>query len=186
MLAALDETYPEVAGSFAYVVGGVVVAEQEATARAALARVLDVPGRTRPFHWHREGPRARLRLIECMVEIGAVAHACVHYPTSRSRLEAAREAALRDLLPRLVREGASDIVIESRGRIEDARDRSVILDAGAGLRYDWRTKREPLLWLADGVCGAVREHLVGSHDAPYFGRLVANGVLASLVYTCSS
>ena len=30
--------------------------------------------------------------------------------------------------------------------------------------YRWETKSEPLLWLADAVCGAVREHLTQTDD----------------------
>jgi hypothetical protein len=31
-------------------------------------------------------------------------------------------------------------------------------------RYDWRSKSERVLWLADAIAGAAGEHLVGKDD----------------------
>lgn len=56
---------------------------------------------------------------------------------------------------------------KSRDRKQDSYDQAVILDtlrpiAGSeGFSYDWKTKQEPLLWIADAISGGVREHLMG-------------------------
>ncbi len=50
MLAVLDETYPELPGGVAYIVGATVILADEATARSALAGIFADIGRTRPFH----------------------------------------------------------------------------------------------------------------------------------------
>jgi hypothetical protein len=191
MLAVLDETYPELPGGVAYVVGAAVILANEQTARDAVAGVFSDAQRVRPFHWHEEGPTARAALVKALSDIGAVAHVCVHYPTGRKKLEAARARALKEVVPRVVQDGASLLLIESRGEVEDRRDRAVILDTlndlgSAGqLRYEWRTKSESLLWLADGICGAVRQHLLRTGDAT-FQDLRKAGVIDELIYISSS
>lgn len=189
MIAVLDETYPEFRKGTAYVVGAAVLTAEEDLARSEAKQVVAAPLRLRPFHWHQEGPRARDRMMSCLESVGAVAHVCVHYPTGRSRLEAARAAGLKTLIPRLIEDGTSRLVIEARGLMEDARDRAVILDTFNELQspgafaYDWETKAEPLVWLADAVCGAVREHLIDPDAAPHFDRLQNAGVIDQLIYT---
>lgn len=112
---------------------------------------------------------------------------CVHYPTGRRKLEAARARAIKQVVPRVVQDGASLLLIESRGEVEDRRDRAVILDTlnelgvPGELLYQWRTKAESLLWLADGICGAVREHLLQT-DESAFRELKAAGVIDDLIY----
>jgi hypothetical protein len=188
VLAVLDETFPEMPDGIAYVVGSAVVLEDEAVTREALSRVFTDDRRIRPFHWHREGPEARARLTDCLVEIGAVAHVCVHYPTGRKKLEAARRRGIEEVLPQVLDDGATELIIESRGPQEDTRDRGVILDVlhnrgeSGSLSYDWKGKTEELLWLADGVCGAVREHLLQTEHAKYYDRLTNEGVLNGLRY----
>jgi hypothetical protein len=187
MRAALDETYPELRSGIAYVVAATVVVADEATTTAALAGVLNQPGRKRPFHWHNEGPTAKNRLVDCLIEIGAVAHICVHYPTGRKKTEAARAAGLRQVIPLLLGEGTTELIIESRAA-QDARDRAVILDIlhelgiPGTLVYHWRPKTEPFLWLADGVCGAVRGFLLGDNDTAHYDRLSDAGVIGELIY----
>jgi len=106
MLAALDETYPELAGGIAYVVAATVLVADEDETRAMLAEVLDAHGRTRPFHWHSEGPLARSRMLQCLEGLGAIAHVCVHYPTRRKRIEGARALCLRAVIPKLIADGS--------------------------------------------------------------------------------
>ena len=186
----LDETYPELPAGFAYVVGAAVILADEHDARAALAGIFAGTVRQRPFHWHQEGPTARQAIIGVLGEIGAVAHVCVHYPTGRKKLEAARAGALGTVVPKLVHDGASLLLIESRGEVEDRRDRAVILDTlnamdrPGELAYEWRDKSETLLWLADGICGAVRQHLLRIDDVP-LNSLREAGVLGELDYISS-
>lgn len=188
MKAAIDESTPELPGGIAYIVAAAVVIADEAVTAAALANVLIHPQRKRPFHWHDEGPTARRRLIDCLIEVGAVAQVCIHYPTGRKRTEAARADGLRRLIPRLIAEGTTELIIESRDATSDRRDQGVILDtlqsldAPGALTYSWRPKPEPFLWLADGVCGAVREFLLDTDDAHYYHRLRGDGVIDEPIY----
>lgn len=190
MLAVLDETYPELPGGVAYVVGAAVILADEADARAAVAGVFAGTSRRRPFHWREEGPTARQAMIRVLGEIGAVAHVCVHYPTGRKKLEAARAGALQTVVSKIVHDGASLLLIESRGELEDRRDRGVILDTlnalerPGELAYEWRDKSEALLWLADGICGAVRQHLLQIDDSP-LNALRDTSVIGQLDYISS-
>lgn len=104
-------------------------------------------------------------------------------------MEAARARALRVVIPRLVADGVNDLVIESRDSLPDSRDRAVILDVlkdmerPGGMSYDWRPKgADRLLWLADGVCGAVRGFLLGDQEASYYEKLKAARVISEPVY----
>jgi hypothetical protein len=190
VLAVLDETYPELPGGVAYVVGAAVILADEHDARAAVAGIFASTVRQRPFHWHQEGPTARKAIIDVLCEIGAVAHVCVHYPTGRKKLESARGGALHTVIPKIVHDGASLLLIESRGELEDRRDRAVILDTlnalerPGELAYGWRDKSEALLWLADGICGAVRQHLLQIDDSS-FDALRHAGVIDRLHYISS-
>ena len=188
MFAALDEATPELPNGIAYVMTGVVLLAEPDAARAASRRVL-AADRSTPFHWHREGPFAREAMMACLAEVGAVARVFVHTPTGRRKQEAARAKALGLLVPDLVAEGAEHLCIESRGDAGDRKDRAVLLDAlnpaggSSTMSYDWRGKDEPLLWLADGVCGAVADYLRQTDGKThYYAQLQATGVLDELSY----
>ncbi len=183
MIAVVDEAAPADGAGIYYVVTAAIVLDERAT-RGALAGVLP-KGRARPFHWAQEGPAARSRMLDLVEAQGLVAHVVVHHPTGRRRQEHARRAALGELVPLAIGEGADELIIESRTSREDARDRraliDIVRDAGASLAYRWEDKREPLLWIADAICGAVKEYLLGE-DVTSFERLRSAHVLGDLRY----
>ena len=49
-------------------------------------------------------------------------------------------------------------------------------DGGVPFRYDWRSKAEPLLWIADATSGIVAAHLLGQRSNHY-DRLSAGGLI---------
>lgn len=171
MIAVVDETTPEVAGGILYAVVSVVLIADAVQAKEELATVLP-QGRTQPFHWNKEGPRAREAMRVCIEQVGAVGRAMV-VQCGRKSQEPARAVALGATIRHLLGEGCSELFIESRAIAGDTRDRAVILDelaaakAPGALQYEWRTKSEPLLWIADAVGGAVREHLSGGASQWY-------------------
>jgi hypothetical protein len=129
-------------GGIAYVVGAAVIGADEDEARAAVTGVFARHAAPPPVSlWHEEGPSARRAIIDVLGEIGAVGHICVHFRTGRKKLEPARGGALQAVVPEIVRDGASLLLIESRGDLDDRRDRSVILDALNALqrRASWPT-----------------------------------------------
>lgn len=172
MIAVVDETNPEIGGGMVYsVVAGIVIAD-EALARAELAQV--IPGRKRPFHWSEEGHVARTRMVNCLSNINVLGKA-VAVQCGRRGQERARARALAAIVTELIASGCERLIIESRDRRQDENDRAVILDtlkplAVSKFAYEWRPKREPLLWIADAIGGGVREHLVGN-SSQWFERI---------------
>jgi hypothetical protein len=77
------------------------------------------------------------------------------------------------MLAEMVRDAAADgvdhLVIEASDAATVGRDRVTLLrtfegTGGVPFRYDWRSKSERVLWLADAIAGAAGEHLVGKDD----------------------
>ena len=48
---------------------------------------------------------------------------------------------------------------------------------GVPFTYDWRSKAEPLLWIADAIAGAVAEYVVGK-DPTWWEMLSDLGIVA--------
>ncbi|MGH9069735.1 MAG: hypothetical protein ACRDX8_00875 [Acidimicrobiales bacterium] len=186
LLAVVDETVLEEAGAVRYVLAAVVVTRDAAT-RAVLAGVVNEPGRARPFHWHREGPLTRQRMVKALIETGAVAHAVIDHPTKPRQQGAARARTLAKLLGLVRRDEPSELLIESRGPVQDRQDRVVILDwlaeSGPGWvpTYGWCDKAEAYSWFADAVCGAIRLLLDRTHPE-YFQALFEGRVLGEPLY----
>lgn len=51
--------------------------------------------------------------MDCLIEVGAVSHICVHYPTGRKKTEAARTAGLRQIIPLLLVEGTTELIMRA-------------------------------------------------------------------------
>jgi hypothetical protein len=183
VIAVMDETTPADRSGLYYVVSVAVVLD-EVAAKDALAGVLP-KGRVRPFHWISEGVMARGRMLDLIEACGVVSHVVVHYPTGRRRQEEARRDAIRELIPLAVGDGARELIIESRDSRDDARDRGTVIEVVRGLSaplsYRWEPKAEPLLWIADAVCGAVKEHLL-AEDRRSFARLSESKAIGPLLY----
>ncbi len=183
----LDEATPSFDGHLAYVVTATVTIEDDPDAiAAALGHVVDVPQRSRPFHWHQEGVKARRRMMECLANLGVCAHIVIHYPTARSGMERARAAAMTTLLPLLLDDGVEDLLIERRTPDQDRRDRATLRWALNALgdppfTYSWGSKEDPGLWLPDAVCGAVSMYLDRT-DSTWFDQLVEVGVITEPIY----
>jgi len=72
-------------------------------------------------------------------------------------------------------QGATHVVIEASDEATMGRDRDTILDhhrdmGGVPFVYDWRSKNERLLWVADAIAGAVGEYVTGQ-NSEWFARL---------------
>ncbi len=183
IVAVIDETAPADRGGIYYVVTAAIMLDPDVV-RHGLAEV--VPSdRIRPFHWASEGPRARTRMIDLLIDAGVVAHVVVHYPTGRRRQEEARREAMVELVPLVVADGAEHLIIESRSAREDLRDRQSVIEAmhlaSKPIDYRWEPKSEGLLWVADAVCGAVKEYLLRENSA-WLERLTAATVVDELRY----
>jgi hypothetical protein len=189
VIAVVDESTPEGHGGVFYVVtAGIIIEEEPDTARAVLRKAIAGSRRTRPFHWHKEGPAARNAMCEAVDQLGVVAHVTVGHPTARHGQEKARALAFRHVLPRLLADGVDEVLIEQRSERQDQRDRSVILDVlqaegrAGDLAYQWVPKTEPLVWIADALGGVMSDYLLGRDDTGRHQRLTASGCLAEPIY----
>jgi hypothetical protein len=171
VLALMDESYPQMQKGVGYIVA-VVVIVRESLATPALTTFFPDAKRKHPFHWHKEGPDARNRILGQMGSLGATVFAAVHYPTTLPALEASRARCIEGLVPQLVAHGVSELLIESRDSKGDANDRSVLaaaLASGASsFKYSFDNKQRRVLWLADAACGAVRDYLVQPSKAVHY------------------
>ncbi len=166
LVAVVDEAAAEVGGGVHYVLASAVLIEAEEV-REVLVDLVST--RMRGFHWHREGPQMRRRMVTLIETHGVVAHVHVRAAARVGQVRVRREL-LAGVATVLADEGVGHLIIESRGAREDGRDRAVLLDTfrdagGVPFTYDWRTKAEPVLWIADAIGGACREFLIGQDAA---------------------
>jgi hypothetical protein len=176
VLALVDESIRAVGdggGSLYIVAAAIVLPEEVASCRARISAAFQRP---RPFHWRAEERGDRGRMIEAVVEIGLGAVVCDCRAGRLGAQERARARCLHALLWDL-RDGVSEVLIDTRGPHADRRDRRTLRQAqrtGAvprHLRYDFRSPREePLLWAADAIAGAVGDRLAKG-DASYYELL---------------
>lgn len=181
-VAVVDESSPaNAAGGVAYVVS-VSAVFSPTEARIALAELFP-PDRTRPFHWAKEGPRARERMIEIAGEIGVTSVAFFAH-VGRSKQITVRSEILERAALHVAGEGVDHLIVEASDRRTVRRDQDTTLDTfhdrdGVPFDFDWRSKSEPLLWIADAIAGAVGEYLVDK-ERRWFDELVQRRVVSLL------
>ena len=177
VLAVIDESSPVAGAGVYYIVTAAVVLDWSNIRH----RVVGVVGeRTSPFHYRREGPEAIERMATVLEEAELVA-SVLWRPVARRGQVAARRGLLAAHARRLADDGVTHLIIESGDGTSDQRDRQTLLDTfaadgGVPFRYDWRSKAEPLLWIADAICGITAEHLLGNCNA-IFDRLAHAGII---------
>ena len=176
-VAVMDESARE-AGAGIYYNLTVVQIPEMAVVLPALSRVIG--GRRRPFHSSEEGPEAIERMM-ALIENAGLVGTSLWRSVGRTGQVAARRDLLREHALRCAGAGVDHLIIEGGGDASNQRDRSKILDAfqadgGVPFRYDWRSKAEPVLWIADAVAGFVAAHLLGER-AEHFDRLSAGGLI---------
>ncbi len=173
MIVVVDESSPSnTGGGVAYVVTAAAMLSLPMV-EAGLSELFR-PGRIRPFHWAREGPQARHRMLDLIVESGVVAVA-EYAHVARKGQRSARREMLGPVTGWAGAQGATHVVIEASDEATMGRDRSTILDhhrdsGGVTFAYDWRSKNEQLLWVADAIAGAVGEYVTGQ-NTEWFTRL---------------
>jgi hypothetical protein len=173
LIVVVDESSPpNTGGGIAYVVTAAAMLSRPMV-EAGLSELFQL-GRIRPFHWASEGPEARHRMLDLIIESGVVAVA-EYAHVARKGQRSARRAMLGPVTGWAGVQGATHVVIEASDAATMGRDRSTILDhhretGGAAFAYDWRSKKEQLLWVADAIAGAVGEH-VTDQNTEWFARL---------------
>lgn len=180
VVAAVDETVVELQGGVTYVLASVIFADAQAASRDMQTLTAD---RTRPLHWHKEGPRIREAAVD-HIEAHAAGTRILAQRAGRQAQTRTRATLLSELVTELAGVGVGHLIIESRGQREDGRDRATILDCfrnqtAPAFTYDWRTKAESSLWYPDALAGVAREHLTEGLSAD-FNRLHSKLVITDI------
>lgn len=176
LVAVIDESSPTAGAGVYYIVTAAVVFGWPDVRE----RIRGVIGeRKSPFHYRREGPEAIRRMATVLEEVDVVASVLWRSVGRRHQVDARRNL-LAAHARRLADDGVSHLIIESGDEATDQRDRRTLLREFAGsvvpFSYDWRSKSEPLLWIADAVCGIASDFLLdGSSES--FDRLAAAGII---------
>ena len=118
-------------------------------------------------HWRTDSDDRHDHLIGVIARLPIEALVVVRQGPETDKNERRRCKCLETLLPELTRCGCTHLVIESRGARDDRRDRDMLDALRAkkeitGLRLDHAPgPADPVLWIADAVCGAVVAHRTG-------------------------
>ncbi len=129
-------------------------------------------------HWYGSSNERRQLLVESVSSL-PVANVVVVHSEENANDRRHRRKCLEYLLPQLAEMPCSHITFESRGQLDHSdqdildkfRARKVV---GPGLRINHSIGRtEPVLWVADIVCGAVVQYRVGNSSyLAHLGGLV--------------
>ena len=180
LVALIDETSPQMGPGIYYVLTSAVTLDVGAITVELDLLFSDTPNRKRRFHWHKEGPAARQRIIDIVTRNGVIAQSR-HRSVARNKQIPARLDLLCALADDLVTEGIDHLVIESGDNVTNNKDKTALLThfehrGGIPFAYDWRSKNEKLLWIPDAINGALHAHYT-SGDPTWFQQLCDAGVL---------
>ncbi len=117
-------------------------------------------------HWHGSNPERRDELIDAVAKLPVTGFVIVHVDAGANDRRHRRKC-MEYLLPHLAEMPVSTITFESRGQ-QDASDLATLQMLRARrvvdptLRIDHAVgRREPVLWAADIVCGAIVQSRTG-------------------------
>ncbi len=163
MIAFVDESY----GAERYLFAAAILNEVDETDTREFMWSLRLPGQ-RKLHWRNENNQRR-ELISDAVSLLPIEHFVVVRASRFSeRTERQRRRCLEYLFFELSNQGLKSVIFESRSSMEDKGDRA-LLDAMRAKKHldgDLRIEHavgssEPLLWVADAICGMAVSHLEG-------------------------
>ena len=175
--AVIDEAAPEAGAGVYYIVTAVRIPDV-GVARRAVAEV--IAGRLRLWHYREEGIDVLNRMADAIAECGLFGEA-LWVPCGRKGQKVVRPRLMAAHMPRLEADGIEHLIIESGDDATNQRDQAVLTASFEDYDEppfvcDWRSKHEPLTWIADTFCGAVAEHLLGI-DSAIYGRLSEAGLV---------
>lgn len=143
-----------------YLMSAVITEVDRAHELRNAIRPMLLPSR-RKVHWRGDSRAQHDRVIELMTGLPIEALVVVRIGPDTDRDERQRRKCLEHFLPELSERGCDHLILESRGRADDRRDRNMLDALRAQRRISgFRLEHvagpaDPVLWLADAVCGAV-------------------------------
>jgi hypothetical protein len=143
------------------------------TIREGMTRLL-LPG-NRKVHWRDDSAARHRRVADTIAKLPVEGFVVVRHAPQDSP-ERSRRKCLSVLLPELRTLGCETLTMESRGTADDGRDRDMVRHLqrqkcpGGGVRLFHEVgPKQPLLWIADALCGAVMDQRCG--EPVNFNRL---------------
>ncbi|GAB3836500.1 hypothetical protein GCM10028799_74270 [Kribbella italica] len=120
------------------------------------------------LHWVTESVKRRDRIAAVIANLDVQAIVAVGAPMANTKQERARSCCLERLLYELDQLTVREVWLESRREIQDGRDLALVdsaRDKGLVSRHlkvgFAKPADEPMLWLPDGVAGAVTAEVLG-------------------------
>lgn len=120
------------------------------------------------MHWHDEDDKRRLLIAEAIAAMPLRHLVVVRSGRSGERIERQRQKTLERLLYELHGLDVGTVTLESRGSADNLHDRNTLdgLRAQQAMSSRLRVEhvagpREPMLWVADAVCGATVQRRIG-------------------------
>ncbi|MDD2818434.1 MAG: hypothetical protein PHN51_06525 [Candidatus Nanopelagicales bacterium] len=167
MIAFVDESY----NAERYLLAAAVVSKEAIDSARQAMWGLRLPGQ-RKLHWRNEHARRRLQIAVTISQVPLSYLVVIRSATVGERTERQRRRCLEFLINEFAKISINEVVFESRSSTEDKFDRALI-DAlrakkylGTGLRiHHVLGMDEPLLWVADAVCGITVEYLNSEGEA---------------------
>lgn len=149
-----------------YILSAVLIEDERVEEIRATMSSLKLPGEKK-LHWNKASDERRIELIECCTSLPLCGIVVVHNELGASDRRQRRKC-LEHILPHLDSHDCETLTLESRSNA-DASDVDIIQKfrargvLGAKLRIEHAIGRnEPVLAVADIVCGAVVQHRVGN------------------------
>jgi len=151
-----------------YILSAAVCFAEDVEACRAAVRALLLRGQKK-VHWVDESVSRRHRIINTVSAL-PLEHLIVvrSRPGFAGHPERRRRKCLERLLIELEGVPVKNAILESRGRVQDQRDREMLshlrtTHAVSSIRLHHRTgPSEPMLWVPDACCGALVEHRCGN------------------------
>lgn len=168
LVAVVDESARSAGAGVYYLVCSAVIIDPDGT-RRALEQMIG--NRPRPFHYTQEGAKIVNAMVDLIVGFD-VSASCRWRSVGRRRQMKTRPHLLKGHLPELASIGVTHLIIEAGEMSVNQSDSGVLLDffrnrEEPAFAYDWRSKREPLLWIADAICGIAGDHLTGKRHRSF-------------------
>lgn len=151
----------------AYILSAVLIRDADCADACHALRAVRI-GRESKLHWRDDGDDRHAKVLTVVRSLPITAVVVVRTGTEDERAERRRRKCLERLMLETDSRGCHQLTLESRGPADDKRDRD-LLDALRQSRTAPRRfkldhspgVKDPMLWAADAVCGAVAASRVG-------------------------
>lgn len=140
---------------------------------------LRLPGQVK-LHWRAENERRRTTISRAVAALDIQHLVVVRSAAHHERMERRRRKCMERLLYELETESVTEVILESRGSSDDRRDIQMLnalrgqKAVSAAIRLTHVvSRREPMLWIPDAVCGAITSARTGTitHQEHLMSRL---------------